>query len=157
IRPGNPEDISFRDDTYAFVRPGVVSFYRPKDMAVGEVNGEGSYWVRARIEQGDYGRPGGYSLENAKWGWKDEQPLRPPALRNIAFKYTEEYKEARHVVSYNDFRFRDLTEDARTEYTLFQPFDAVPEESPTLYIGFDGKLPNENYALYFQMAENLGA
>jgi hypothetical protein len=157
IRPGNPEDIAFRDDTYSLVRPGVVSFYRPKDMALGEVNGEESYWIRARIEQGDYGRPGVYSLENDKWVWKDEKPLRPPALRNIAFKYTEEYKEARHVVSYNDFRFRDLTEDARTEYTLFQPFDAVPEESPTLYLGFDGKLPNENYALFFQMSENLGA
>lgn len=157
IRPGNPEEIAFRDDTYAFVRPGVVSFIRPKDMAQGEVNGEESYWIRARIEQGDYGRPGVYSLENDKWVWKDEKPLRPPALRNIAFKYKEEYKEARHVVSYNDFRYKDLTEDARTEYTLFQPFDAVPEESPTLYLGFDGKLPNENYALYFQMAENLGA
>ncbi len=156
-RPGGSDEFGFRDETACFTKNGVVSFYRPKDMAVGEVNGEESYWIRGRIEMGDFGRPGVYSLENDKWVWKDDKPLRPPALRSIAFKYREEYKEARHVVSYNDFRYRDLTEDARTEYTLFQPFDAVPEESPTLYLGFDDKLPNGDIAIYVQTAENLGA
>src|SRR5262249_25762206 len=44
-----------------------------------------------------------------------------------------------------------------TDYTLFQPFDVVPEESPTLYLGFTGKLPNVENSIYIQMAENLGA
>jgi baseplate J-like protein len=156
LRPGGSDEFGFRDESNCLTKSGVVSFYRPKDMAIGEVNGEENYWVRGRIEMGDYGRPGVYSLENDKWVWKDEKPLRPPALRSIAFRYREEYKEARHVVSYNDFRFKDLTEDARTEYTLFQPFDAVPEESPTLYLGFDSKFPNEEVSIFFQMAENLG-
>jgi hypothetical protein len=157
VRPGASDELGFRDETTCLTKSGVVSFYRPKDMQLGDVNGEESYWIRARIEHGDFGRAGVYSLENDKWVWKDDKPLRPPVLRAIAFKYREEYKEARHVVSYNDFRYRDLTEDARTEYTLFQPFDAVPDESPTLYLGFDAKLPNESISLFFQMAENLGA
>ncbi len=156
-RPGGGDEFGFRDETACFSKAGVVSFYRPKDMVLGDVSGEENFWIRARIEMGDYGRPGVYSLENDKWVWKDDKPLRPPVLKSIAFKYREEYKEARHVVSYNDFRYRDLTEDARTEYTLFQPFDAVPEESPTLYLGFTGKLPNTENSIYMQMAENLGA
>ncbi len=115
-RPGGSDEFGFRDETACLTKSGVVSFYRPKDLQPGEVNGEENYWIRARIELGNYGRPGTYSLENDKWIWKDEKPLRPPALRAIAFKYREEYKEARHVVAYNDFRYRDLTDEAKTEY-----------------------------------------
>lgn len=156
-RPGGSEELGFHDETSCLSKAGVVSFYRPRDMAAGEVGGEESFWIRARMETGDYGKAGVYSLENDKWVWKDDKPLRPPVLRAISLRYREEYKEARHVVSYNDFRYRDLTEDARTEFTIFQPFDAVPEESPTLYLGFDGKLPNEEMSIFFQMGENLGA
>lgn len=156
-RPGGADELGFHDETACLSKGGVVSFYRPKDMAIGEVGGDENFWVRARIETGDYGKAGVYSLENDKWVWKDDKPLRPPVLKAISLRYREEYKESRHVVSYNDFRYRDLTEEARTEYTIFQPFDTVAEESPTLYLGFDAKLPNEEMSLYFQMAENLGA
>ena len=51
-------------------------------------------------------------------------------------KYREDYRDVRHVLSFNDFQFTDVTEVARTEYTIFQPFPAKPEESPALYLGF---------------------
>jgi hypothetical protein len=156
-RPGGAADLGFNDQTFCLSKAGTVSFIRPKDMAIGEVGGDENYWVRARIEMGDYGKAGVYSLENDKWVWKDDKPLRPPCVKVMSLRYREEYKETKHVVAFNDFRYRDLTEDARTEYTLFQPFDAVPEESPTLYLGFNGKLPNEEISVFFQMTENLGA
>lgn len=155
-RPGFGDEFGFRDETNALSKSGVVSFHRPKDLVPGEVNGEENYWIRARIEMGDYGRPGTYELDGDKWVFKDEKPLRPPALRSVAFKYREEYKDVRHVLTYNDFQYKDATEDARTEYTLFQPFSPVREESPTLYLGFDNKFTNEAHSLYFQMAEKLG-
>ena len=72
----------------------------------------------------------------SKWVFKDDRPLRPPALRTITFRYREDYRDVRHVLAFNDFQFTDCTEVARTEYTIFQPFPAKPEESPALYLGF---------------------
>ena len=47
-----------------------------------EVNGEAKRWIRVRIEKGDYGEDGSYTLENDKWVWRDDRPLRPPALKS---------------------------------------------------------------------------
>ena len=73
---------------------------------------------------------------------------RPPYRADLQF--------VNHVLSYNDFRFRDHSGEAKQEYRPFQPFSAVPDEGPTLYLGLDGKLPNEPVSLYFQMVENIG-
>lgn len=155
-RPGAGEELGFFDDTHAFSKSGVVSFRRPKDMAATEVNGEERRWIRARIEQGDYGVAGTYTLEGDRWVFSDQRPLRPPALRSLGFRYREEYREARTVLAENDFAYTDLTEEARTEFTLFQPFSPQVDESPALYLGFDKKLPNEAAAIYFHMAEDMG-
>jgi len=98
-RPGGSDDLGFHDETGCLSKAGVVSFYRPKDMAANEVGGEETFWVRARIEAGDYGKAGVYSLENDKWVWKDDKPLRPPVLRSISLRYREPSKGARAVVS----------------------------------------------------------
>ena len=147
---------NFHDDTRAFTRSGVVSFKCPGDIKPGDVNGETNYWIRARIETGDFGITGSYMLDGDKWVWKDDRPLHPPGLKSIAFKYRADLQYVRHVLSFNDFRFRDHSDEAKQEYRPFQPFSVIPDEGAALYLGFDGKLPNEPLALYFQMAENLG-
>ncbi|HET6614060.1 MAG TPA: putative baseplate assembly protein [Kofleriaceae bacterium] len=155
-RPGSGEELGFVDDTCAFSRSGVVSFRRPKDMAEVDVNGEARRWIRARIEQGDYGAAGTYTLEGDRWVFADHRPLSPPALRSLGFRYREDYCEVRTVLAENDFAFTDLTEEARTEFTLFQPFLPQADESPALYLGFDKKLPNDAASIYLHMAEDLG-
>ncbi len=154
--PGAGDEIGFHDDTKALSQSGTVSFRRPKDMEALELNGVSKRWLRVRIEKGDYGEQGTYTLENEKWVYKDDRALRPPALRSIAFRYREDYRDVRHVLSFNDFQFTDVTEVARTEYTIFQPFHAKPDESPALYMGFNSKPPNDPLGLYFQLDEELG-
>lgn len=154
-RPGAGEEFGFNDETRAFTKAGVISFRRPKDMVISDVSGVATYWVRARIELGDFGLAGNYLLDGDRWVWRDDRPLRPPAVRSLGFKYREEYKDPKHCLSYNDFKYRDLTHDAKTEFTLFQPFLPVVEESASLYLGFDGKLPNDMVSLYFHMQENV--
>jgi len=156
ILPGAGDEYGYHDDTRALSQGGVVSFRRPKDMEVIEINGETRRWVRTRIEKGDYGMPPEYALEGDKWITKDERPLRPPALRSITFKYREDYRDVKVALSYNDFTFADVTEVARTEYTIFQPFTPKTDESPSLYLGFADKLPNDLIGLYFQTEEELG-
>jgi predicted phage baseplate assembly protein len=154
--PGSGDELGFHDDTKAMSQSGTVSFRRPKDMETLEINGQAKRWVRIRIEKGDYGEQGTYTLENEKWIFKDERQLRPPALRSITFRYREDYRDVKHVLAFNDFQYSDVTEVARTEYTIFQPFQAKPEESPALYLGFVGKPPNDTIGLYFALDEELG-
>ena len=154
--PGAGDELGFHDDTKALSQSGTVSFRRPKDMEATEINGVAKRWVRARIEKGDYGEQGSYTLESDKWIFKDDRPLRPPALRSITLRYREDYRDVRFALSFNDFQYTDVTEVARTEFTIFQPFSAKPEESPAIYLGFAGKPPNDPLGLYFQLDEELG-
>jgi predicted phage baseplate assembly protein len=146
-------DWGFIDSTNAFTQSGVVSFRVPKDMHAGEVNGEDNYWIRARVEMGDYGLPGSYMLDGDKWVWRDDRPLRPPSLKSVAIKYRADLQGTKRVLSYNDFRYRDHSEEAKVEYRPFQPFSAVPDQGAALYLGWNGKLPNDPMSVYLLLAE----
>jgi predicted phage baseplate assembly protein len=154
--PGAGDEHGFHDDTKAMSQSGTVSFRRPKDMDALEINGLTKKWVRVRIEKGDFGEQGSYTLDNEKWVYKDDRPVRPPALRTLTFRYREDYRDVRHVLSFNDFQYTDCTEVARTEFTIFQPFSAKPEESPAIYLGYTAKPPNDAIGLYFELEEELG-
>jgi len=154
--PGTGDEVGFHDDTKAMSQSGTVSFRRPKDMESLEINSTTKKWIRVRIEKGDFGEQGSYTLDNERWVFKDDRPVRPPALRTLTFRYREDYRDVRHVLSFNDFQYTDCTEVARTEYTIFQPFQAKPEESPALYLGFMAKPPNDPLGLFFQLEEELG-
>jgi hypothetical protein len=154
--PGAGDDVGFNDDTRGFSQSGSVSFRRPKDMDAVDVNGEIHRWIRVRIEKGDYGEQGTYTLENDRWLFKDDRPLRPPAMRNINFRYREDYREVKTVITFNDFEYKDVSDVARTEYTIFQPFSAKVDESPALYLGYISQLPSDTIAVYFQTDEELG-
>jgi len=154
--PGTGDDLGFHDGTRALSTSGDISFRRPKDMEALELNGVTARWIRIRIEKGDYGEQGTYTLENDRWVFKDDRALRPPALRSITFRYREDYRDVRHVLAFNDFQFTDVTEVARTDFSIFQPFQAKPEESPAMYLGFDAKPPSDPLGIYFQLDEELG-
>lgn len=153
--PGG-EDFGFHDGTQAFSQSGTVSYRRPQDMEECELNGETFRWFRVRVEKGDYGVAGTYTLDNEKWVFRDERPLRPPAVRNVSIRYREDYRDVRNAIVFNDFAYTDVTEDARTDFTIFQPFTPKADESPALYLGFDQRLPNEGLAMYFHLAEDMG-
>lgn len=146
--------LGFVDATNAFTKSGTVRFNRPPDLQPGEVTGEPNYWIRIRIEQGDFGIPGAYMLDNDKWVWRDERPLRPPAFKSIGIRYQTDLDHLKYFVAYNDFRYRDHSEEEKNEYRPFQPFQAIPDEGAAVYLGFDHRLPNETMSLYFQFQES---
>jgi hypothetical protein len=156
VLPGPGDELGYHDETRALSQTGTVSFRRPRDMDVQDINGEKKRWIRCRVEKGDFGEPGTYTLENERWIFKDDRPLRPPALKSITFRYREDYRDVRHALAFNDFQFADITEAARTEYTIFQPFSPYADESPAMYIGFEQRPPNDAIGLYFQLEEELG-
>jgi Baseplate J-like protein len=156
ILPGAGDEHGFHDETRALSHSGAVRFRRPKNMEKSELNGEEARWLRVRIEKGDYGEAGTYTLDGDKWMFKEDRPLRPPALKSITFHYREDYRELRHVLAYNDFAYTDFSDNARGEFTIFQPFTPRSDESPTLYLGWSKPLPNETFTIYFHMEEELG-
>lgn len=142
------QGLKFEDGTLAFSQSGSIAFQRPNDMAETDVNGQVTYWIRARIVQGNFGVPGQYELDGDRWVWLDANPLRPPYLKSLRINYSEESRALTHVQSYNDFHFVEHTDQARQPGRAFQPFQPVSEESPTLYMGFDEAFPNASIPLY---------
>jgi hypothetical protein len=146
----------FEDATETFTCSGEVRFRRPEDLSEVEIQGEPGAWIRVRVEQGDYGVQGQYELDGERWIWRDERPLRPPHLRGVTFRYSEQESAVTHVLTYNDFAFFDHSLTARTPLKAFQAFEPSTEDSPTLYLGFGKAFPNDPTRLYFQMAEETG-
>ena len=142
---------NFLDSTMALSKNGAISFDRPKDLQETEVGGIANLWIRARINSGNYGAPGSYELQGANWVFKEDRPLRPPVLKSMVFKYVREPKNVAHVVSFNDFQFRDHTDDALQPYVYFQPFLPNQDENPAFYLGFAEAFPNKPLSLYFHL------
>jgi len=143
----------FEDTTCAFTKTGTVSFRVPEGISEAAVNDAESYWVRARIVKGDYGVAGTYELDGDKWAWRDERPLRPPQLKGLRLKYTEDDRCPHRLVTYNDFRYIDITESCATELRHVQVFEPIPDESPSLYLGFDGPFPNDFIQIFINVVQ----
>jgi hypothetical protein len=148
---GNQGPFNFLDSTGAFTRNGSVTFDRPGDMTEVEVGGVKNFWIRARINSGNFGAPGSYEMVGQNWVFKEDRPLRPPCLKSMVFKYVREPKPVQFCMSYNDFQYRDHSEDLATPYVYFQPFLPEQDESPAFYLGFDRKLPSRTIHLYFAL------
>ena len=148
---GNQGTYNFLDSTGAFTRNGAIVFDRPADMLEVEVGGIKNFWIRARINSGNYGAPGSYEMVGSNWVFKEDRPLRPPCLKNLVFKYVREPKPVGFCMSYNDFQYRDHSEDAQTPYVYFQPFLPEQDENPAFYLAFDRKFPQKTIHLYFEI------
>ncbi len=150
------EGVSFLDSTMGFTRSGVLSFQVPEDLSPVDVNGIEGYWVRTRMDTGDFGAPGTYELDGDRWVFKEVRPLRPPVVREMAIRFEEKEHSFAVVLSENDGVFADYSELAQVDNKPFQPLSTVSEASPTLYLGFEDSFPNDEVALYVQLREDSG-
>lgn len=152
---GAPEDQKndFHDSTKALTQTGTFSFIRPKNQKMVEVNGVEGFWIRARIEQGDFGRPGGYEVLDGNWVWKDEHPLASPAFKLCELRYSQVPFPVEKCLTYNDFVYVDRSDVVRDLNRTFQPFEPFKEENPALYLGFDSPFPENQVQLYVRLEE----
>jgi len=58
-------------------------------------------------------------------------------------------------MTFNDWCYTDVTSYAAMESQEFQAFTPVPEESPTLFMGFSDKFPEKDTHLYIRLVEDL--
>ncbi len=96
-----------------FTKDGEVTLTLPSDINQGTVNGETSYWIRARIVKGDYGKP----AISRQRGDSNGHPIyefipasfQPPSVESLSLSYT--YEASRPLSAcraYNDCHYVDL-------------------------------------------------
>jgi uncharacterized phage protein gp47/JayE len=145
---------SFTDSTKAFTVNGTVRFVVPDTIVESEINGQRNFWLRVRIEAGDYGLPGRYERTQDQFVWRDERPLLPPWLKSVSIRFTMEPFFPAHCCSYNDYVYVDRAEAIRTAHVQFEPFEVSREGGAALYLGFDRAFPNDPVQIYFDVVED---
>jgi predicted phage baseplate assembly protein len=153
--PTAPRSLTFEEAT------AEISFNVPDDAEVSEYTGVKARWIRARLIAGGYGLVRTVS-------WKDETTqklnffpiveIRPPHIELLRAGYTWRSRALppERCLAENDFAFMDQTEAAALVGTSFEPFTAVADLTPTLYLGFDAPLPADRLSLYLDLVEVLG-
>jgi Baseplate J-like protein len=126
----------------------------PFDMAQTEVSGEQGLWMRVRLLSGAYGFRNTLLDLRARKEFAFVVP-QPPSVAKFLMGYTWQQGPVNpeYVLTYNDFFYEDKTEAATLPGETFPPYKPVGDRTPTLYLGFDKKLPEDRLAILFDIIE----
>lgn len=162
------------DETKNLLKSGIISFYLPDDIEEKEIAGQKSYWIRARIVSGDYGKAT-YTLASetikettttkTDIGTKEQklteqtltsskQSIRPPIINKLKIGYelgTKQYPEK--CLTYNNLDLLDQTEVSKIPDKFFKPFMQMEEKSPTVYLGFENYFKGGPVRIFFDARE----
>lgn len=156
----------FKDFTRAFTQSGRISFMRPSDIQMVEVNNQENYWIRVRIGAGNFGTGGQYKVDDqGKWVWTYDRPIKPPLLSHIGLRYEAPKKPVERVLSYYDFSFVDfsgtnldnyseLSSDEEAKVAYYPIIKINKEKNPITYFGFDRRFPERDFGIYFRVKEH---
>jgi Baseplate J-like protein len=143
-----------------FTKNEIVKFTVPQDFRQTTVNNEPGLWMRARLVSGGYGLEQTTTVTNTdpQLTINYVQP-RPPsvAVFRIGYSWVQGPKPFDYVFTYNDFQYVDRSDAARLPGNSFSPFMPISETDPAVYLGFDGKLPVNNFGIYADIVEQPGA
>ncbi|RAV09237.1 putative baseplate assembly protein [Paenibacillus contaminans] len=117
-----------------------LSFECPADLAETFVNGEYSYWIRARILQ----------IENL---YNPGSVYLSPWIENVslAYGYGERFLAPERLAALNNTLLQDETSRLNLEGTAIRPFMQLDCKYPSLYFGFDAPPVRGPIHLYVSM------
>lgn len=152
------EGLTRKKDTDTGKR-GAVSFTAPEDWAPTKVNGTEGYWLRARIDEGDYGEPMRLELDDAAVPTSvtlQEATYDPPIVEKVSVSYTYQtaYAYPDHCLTYNEFTYSDHSEDARWPRRPFEPLVPLSDSAPAVVLAFDRELPVGLLSLYVHVPDD---
>lgn len=139
------------DTTQLLCVNGDVKFTMPATAGAVDVNGVSADWIRVRISRGNYGEPAHYEPDPTAAPTAPPyklvlSTLAPPSLKSLSIDYTTTagaLVPPEHVLVENDFSLADHTSDAAAGNICFLPFTPMTAPKPTLYLGFDQPLPDQ--------------
>lgn len=136
----------------------IVKFIVPDDVRLTTVNNEPGLWIRARLVSGGYGLEQTINLTNPSQTIKYVQSQPPSvAVMRMGYSWSQGPSAFDNVFTLNDFQYQDHSDDARLPGRSFAPFAPISETNPSLYLGFDGELPVNNFGIYADIVEQPGA
>ena len=154
---------STNQGTLDFSQSEIADFTVPVDMETTTIAGQAGLWARARLVRGGFGY-----TQDVKWqaGTGAGAPVntityivnQPPVLADIRLAYTWQYGPfpLDAVISYNDFQYKDHTEDALWPGNTFAPYERTADVTPTLYLGFDKSPPAASLGIFYNIQEQRG-
>ncbi|HCZ13454.1 MAG TPA: putative baseplate assembly protein [Candidatus Accumulibacter sp.] len=149
-----PDDMV--DTTANLTQSGTITCKLGKPPQPTTLNGLEKYWLRVRLNAGDYGQEARYEPVDPE---HPERAYRfipatfaPPSIRRLSIDYQlTRTTPLEAVLTYNDFVYTAVPG------TPFQPFQATSEPRPTVYLGFTlpaarRVFPNRKLSLYLASA-----
>lgn len=133
----------------------ILAFTVPEDIEPLDLQGVKARWMRARLLNGGFGYRQTLTFND------NSIPVvvtQPPFLSDMRMGYTWQYGPfvPDRVLTFSDFTYRDRTEETRWPGLTFAPFEQMSDRTPTLYLGFDRKLPVDAVGLFVDVAEQPG-
>ena len=142
------------DETKNLLKSGKIIFYMPDEIEEKEIAGQKSFWIRAKIESGDYGRatftlasetikelnlPGGSERKVTEQTLRaSKTTIRSPIINKLKIGYAvgaNQYPEK--CLTYNNLMYLDQTETSKITDKFFMPFVQMDEKYLTIYLGFE--------------------
>lgn len=138
---------------------GTLLLKVPEDMELTKVAEIEARWVRARLVSGGFGFKKTVTWTDSGSDTPNSFTYvvsRPPALSDFKLGYAWEFGPfaPERVLTYNDFQYRERTDEAIWPGKTFQPFSPPGGTMPALYLGFDKPLPVDQLGFFFDIVEN---
>jgi uncharacterized phage protein gp47/JayE len=152
----------FLDTTASLTTAGLVRFDCPADWVPCAVNGSSKHWLRARLDNGDFGQPMRLEVvvvNGSPVVTSVAATLAPPVVSQLRLDYTyfTAFQLPDACLSYNDFVFRDHGVDVRGYRSPFTPFIPVEDRTRALHFGYSDKLPAGLLSTYVAVGDGAGA
>ncbi|MBE9593766.1 MAG: hypothetical protein IMF19_09825, partial [Proteobacteria bacterium] len=151
------------DETANLLKDGQITFDLPDDIEETEIAGQKSYWIRARLVGGDYGKESftlasGRSKERV--GTMEQKlistknTIRPPIVTRFVISYSVETEQfPQQCITYNNLEYLDQTDACKEEDKHFSPFVQLEDKDKTLYLGFENSFKGGPVKIFFAAKE----
>jgi hypothetical protein len=130
----------------------MVSFEIPMDMYQAKINGEEDYWIRAKIDSGNYGQEEKKVLENGQEKTVHAGNLTPPVLNKIIIHYDLERTDLKECSIYNNYIYNQKVFD---QHLAIKIFDQKEEKEQALYLCLDAQVQEDFLDVYFEIQDNI--
>ncbi|ADQ69183.1 baseplate J-like protein [Halogeometricum borinquense DSM 11551] len=135
---------SVNDETDTFHNAGTVTFQVPDDIDPTTVSGHENVWIRARLVSGNYGQPSINVPENDVFDGLNSDPD-PPVFGDVSIQYEHRGQPFDTVFRHNNASYSD---DLTERIEAYAPFQDLPDDGQTVYLGFDDSLHDGPLTLF---------
>jgi hypothetical protein len=140
-------DLEFRNDESA------VTFRVPDDLATTSMAGHEEHWIRVRLVGGDYGTIEYEEDTDSAEMWQRIDAITEPVIEALGLTYESPDGGMAHATPETARRENNLGVDHVNLAGEVRPFEPVPADEQTLFLGFDGPLRGGPLQLYLTLED----